>query len=103
MAIVSILGSAVNGNIRVTAIWEAPQAVSVATADAAAHYLFDLGRGDHGTEEEPRTYDDLSNQEKLNLIAEHWTQVKKDMASSYNVNVGLEAARVAKSETEYEL
>jgi len=41
----------------------------------AAAYLFDKGFGNHGTEEEPRVFADLTPQEWLDIVYNHFTTV----------------------------
>jgi len=82
-------------NVTITATWTGLLTVVQRTVDDAAHYLFNMGRGDHGTEEEPRIFTDLSNQEKLDLVYNHITQVVKDMADDYVSNLAQAAARDA--------
>ncbi len=60
-----------------------------------AHYLYDHGKGDHGTDEEPTTFEDLSNQDKLDLVDAHVKQVILDLSNTYMINVAKEAARIA--------
>ena len=62
----------------------------------AAEYLFSKNYGNHGTEEEPRTFEDLSNQEKLDLLYNHFTQVAVNAADTW---VSTEAQRVAREAT----
>lgn len=49
--------------------------------DAAA-LLFERGQGDHGTEEKPKTFEDLTAQDKLNLVKAHQKQVILDLANT---------------------
>ncbi len=43
--------------------------------DSACRLRFSRGEGDHGTEEEPRTFDDLSTQEKLDLYDDYLPRI----------------------------
>ena len=79
-------------NVIVTATWTKPIEVSQRAANDAAAWFFDNG-GNHG--EDPRTFEDLSNQEKLDIIYTHWTQVVVDAALAYRVNADMDAARSA--------
>jgi len=75
--------------------YTAPIAKAQDVIGDAAHYLYDHGKGDHGTDEEPTTFDDLSNQDKLDLVDAHVKQVILDLSNAYMINVAKEAARVA--------
>lgn len=68
----------------------------------AAHYLFEHG-GNQGTEEEPIVFDDLNNQEKLDLVDAYVKRVILDMANSYKSNAAQKAAREAAALAKYEL
>jgi len=50
----------------------------------AAHYLWDHGYGNHGTEEEPILFSSLSNQDKLNIVSTHLKTVIIDAARTYD-------------------
>lgn len=62
----------------------------------AAHLLFDRGMGDHGTEETPIVFDDLTNQEKLDIVDRYVWRGVLALANSYKSE---EAQRIAR-ETE---
>ena len=64
-------------------------------ADQAAHYLFDIGMGNHGTPEAPRAYADLSLAEKLTILDKHVLSVILDASKSYKANTDADAARKA--------
>jgi hypothetical protein len=56
--------------------------------ESAAHYLWNRGYGDHGTEETPIVWNDLTNQEKLNLVHAYLIQIIREMARTYLVEAG---------------
>ena len=64
-----------------------------AVVNDAAEYLFEHGKGDHGTEKEPRTFEDLTAQEKLDLVKVHQKQVVIDLANSGKSNKAQTKAR----------
>lgn len=69
----------------------------------SAHYLWDKGFGDHGTDKEPVFFDDLTNQQKLNVVDEY---VKKSILDTSNTYKSVEAqnlARETEAESEYEI
>jgi len=88
--------SASSGNISVVMEWTKPQAVITRVVGNAAAYLFDKGQGNHGTEEAPRLFEDLSNQEMLDLVYNHCGQVVVDLANTWEAT---EAQRVAREAT----
>jgi len=57
------------------------------TITDAAHGLWDRGAGDHGDEENPIVFDDLSNQQKLDLVDAYVKQKVLGVASRYITNV----------------
>jgi len=76
-----------------------PTAKIQGVLDSAAHYLFNHGYGDHGTEEVPRTYADQTTNEKLDMLDKHITRVLMDAADSFHVNDAIEVARLAAIES----
>ena len=83
-------------NVSVVMEWTKPQAVITRVVGNAAAYLFDKGQGNHGTEEAPRLFEDLSNQEMLDLVYKHCGQVVVDLANTWEAT---EAQRVAREAT----
>lgn len=70
---------------------------------SASEYLFDKGFGNHGTEEEPIVFADLTNQQKLDLVADHVQQVIIDMANTHKSLKAQDEAREAEEATKYML
>lgn len=64
MARYVVNGSNVTVIFEYTALIEKVQAV----VGDAAHSLWNSGHGNHGTDENPRTWNDLTNTEKLNIV-----------------------------------
>lgn len=85
--------SSSNGNITVTLTYTAAAQKVTDTLDNAAQYLFGRGFGDHGTEETPREYSDLSNSEKLDIIDEYVKKTIIDAARTHRVNSAVDAER----------
>lgn len=71
-----------NGNTTVNFDYTATNAKIQALVSDAAEALFDRGRGDHGTEESPIVFEDLSNQDKLDLVDDYIKDVIIDMANA---------------------
>ncbi len=82
-------------NLMIKFEYAGPLAKTQEVAVAAAHYLWEHGYGDHGTDEEPILFDDLSNNEKLVLIDKHVKRVIMDAAHTYHVNARQSAERKA--------
>ena len=82
-----------NGNATYTFKYTATSAIIDKKADQAAHYLFDLGFGNHGTEEVPKTYDMLTPAEKLAILDKHVLQVILDASKAYRVNADSSVSR----------
>lgn len=72
--------------------------VLIDLTEAASHYLWDLGRGNHGTSEEPISFDQLDQSQKLEFLGEHIEQVLFDLAKSYDVNFHVEVKRAEREE-----
>ena len=85
-------------DLKVTFTYIAPLAKMQEVALDAAHYLWEHGYGDKGTEEEPILFDDLTNQEKLDLLDTHVRRVIIDIAKDYHVNAEQILAREAAQE-----
>ena len=73
-------------DLRVTFTYIAPLAKMQEVSEDAAHYLWDHGYGDHGTEEAPIVFDDLTNNQKLALLDYHVRKVIIEVAKDYHVN-----------------
>ena len=70
---------------------------------SASEYLFEHGYGNHGTEEAPKVFADLTSQDKLDLVGEHLQQVIVDLANTQKSTKAQETARIAEEESKYEL
>lgn len=94
----------VNGTSTTIAFtYTAPTTTVLAIVPAAAHYLWDHGYGDHGTEEIPIEFADLTNQQKLNLVDAYIRQTIIDLANTYKSIAAQDAARLTEEENEYTL
>jgi len=82
-----------NGNLRVTFTYIAVLDRMQEVTEDAAHYLWEHGHGDHGTDEEPIEFDDLNNNQKLALLDQHVRRVVIEAAKAYHVNDLQEQAR----------
>ncbi len=79
------------GNL--TIVYPVTTAKATAILTAAAHYLWDVGYGDHGTPVKPILFDELTNAKKLALVDQYIKRVIMDAAKSYSVNAATETAR----------
>ena len=61
----------------------------------AAQYLWNIGQGDHGTQEVPILFTDLTKKQKLDLVAAHLEQVIMDMVRTQLSVEGQDTARAA--------
>jgi len=68
-------------------------------AEKAGRYLFSVGYGNHGTLEQPKTFDDLTSTEKLAILDSYIGTVLRDAAHTWHVTSAMEAARIAAEET----
>ena len=86
----------VNGaNATLSMIYTAPTASISAVMDDAAHALFDRGAGNHGTEEAPRTYAQLTLAEKTKIVDDYTVSVYLGLAKQYKSDADAQAARDA--------
>jgi|SRR3990172_13004372 len=87
---------------QVTYRWQVSGTSAIADrkADQAAHYYFDLGDGDHGTEQNPRTFDMLTAAEKLTILDSRLRELLVNASKSYVANRDVEAARKTATNTE---
>lgn len=72
----------------------------------AANLLWDRGMGDHGDEETPIVFADLTNQEKLDIVDTYVRRTILGLAKTYSHEEAEEAAREQAeddAETDYEL
>jgi len=66
-----------------------------------SEYVFDHGYGDHGTEEEPIVFDDLTQQEKADLIEDRITALAKAEAHTHDTTEAMEAERISADDARY--
>ncbi len=85
-----------NGETTVNFDYTATTAKIVAVIGDTAEALFDRGRGDHGTEEEPIVFGDLSNQDKLDIVDEYVKDVIVNMANQKLLDKAKDAVEVEK-------
>jgi hypothetical protein len=67
----------------------------------AAELLFERGQGDHGTEEEPKTFEDLTAQDKLDLVKVHQKQVIVDLANTGKSQAAQKEARELEEDSKH--
>lgn len=75
--------------------YSATTAIIDKKADQAAHYLFDIGMGNHGTPEAPKTYADQTAAEKLVILDKFVLSTILDASKSYKANADQKVARDA--------
>lgn len=91
------------GNTTIKLEYQATTAKVQSVVGDASQYLFDLGKGDHGTDEAPIVFGDLTNQEKLDIVGDHVKQVIIDMGNTYKSNLAQTLARDTEAESEHTL
>ena len=89
----------VQGERTFTFTKSAPSQKMLDTGEKAGRYLFSVGYGDHGTPEAPKTFDDLTNAQKLRILDVYIGQVLRDAAHTFHVNDAVETARAAAEST----
>lgn len=90
-------------NTKVTFEYTALTTMVLDVVGDAAEYLFDKGFGDHGNEENPIVFADLTNQEKLNLVDAHVKSVVMALANTFKSQAAQVAARELEAQSEYSL
>ena len=88
---------------KITFEWTALTAKIQSIVGDCAEYLWNLGYGNHGTEEAPIVFDDLNNNQKLKLVEEHLKDVQVNAANTHKSIEAQEVARDAEELTKYEL
>ncbi len=83
--------------------WTAPTNTIQSIIGDMAHKLWDSGLGNHGSEEDPIDFDELSNQVKLNLVEKHLKQILVNMSNSHKSKKAQQEAREREELTEYKL
>ena len=78
--------------------YTATTAKIVAVVGDASEMLFDRGLGDHGDEETPIVFDDLSNQDKLDLVDAYIKDVIINMANAKLLSKAKDAVEVVEHE-----
>ena len=68
--------------------------------EAASEYLFEH-EGDHGDEENPIVFKDLSQDEKLALVIAHQKRVIVDLANTWKSNQAQRAARANEADKKH--
>lgn len=92
-----------NGNTTVAFEWTAATDTVQSVVGDAAEYLWDKGYGDHGTDEEPIVFDDLTNQEKLDIVDVYIKKVIVDLANTHKSVKAQDEARATEAASEYSL
>ena len=87
------------GNVTYTITRTGVTSVLDATLTFAAHYWWDAGMGEHGTQEVPVTFEELTVQQKMNIVEEMYARVTKDAARTYNSITAQNAARITADQT----
>ena len=87
-----------NGVTTLTIVVGGDSAVLDPLIESAAHYDYNADYGDHGTDSEPKVWEDLTNLEKLDCILGRVVSLLKGEAASYDHTVEAEAGKLAAEE-----
>jgi hypothetical protein len=90
-----------NGTTKLTFEVTANTTLVIDVVGDAAEYLWNQDYGDHRTIDDPITFEDLSNQEKLDLVADHVQRVILNLANSFKSEQAQEQARENEKANEY--
>ena len=83
----------INGELKITFEYQAETTKVQAIIEDAAEYLLSHGYGYYGADDKPVLFEDLTNQEKLDLVNLHVRQVIINLANSWK---STEAQRIAR-------
>ena len=87
-----------DGMATVAFSYTATTAKIVEVLSDASEALFDRGLGDHGDEETPIVFDDLSNQDKLDLVDAYIKDVIINMANTKQLDKARDEVEVVEHE-----
>ena len=87
-----------DGNTKISFEYTATTAKIVEVLSDASEALFDRGRGDHGTEETPIVFADLSNTDKLDIVDEYIKDTVVNMANDKLLSKAKTAVTVVEHE-----
>ena len=85
-----------NGNTTVSFAYKATTAKIVSVLSDASESLFKNGRGDHGSEEEPIVFADLSNTEKLDIVDDYIKDIIVNRANQFKLDEAKDAVEITK-------
>lgn len=89
----------VNGNLVFTFSKTATPTKMTDLANKSAEYLFNIGYGNHGTPEEPRTFADTTNKERLDILDQFIARTLRDTAHTQHITAAIDAARTDAEQT----
>ena len=81
-----------NGTTTLRLDYTATTAKIQAVSSDAVHILWDRGRGDHGTDDEPIVWGDLSNQDKVDILYDYIKDTIMGLGKEYTVKTDKDAA-----------
>jgi len=91
-----------NGTTKLTFEVIANTTLVINVVGHASQYLWEHGFGEHGIPDESILFEDLSNQDKLDLVADHLQIVILDLANSFKSNLAQEQARDYEKANQYQ-
>ena len=68
-----------------------------------AEYLWNVGYGDHGTQEMPILFIDLTDQQKVDIVDKHFADVAVNAANSQKVTRAMDIARQTEELTKHSM
>ena len=83
-----------NGDVTVKFEYTSTQEKILTTITDAAHFLWVVGWGDHGTEEVPIEFGNLTSQQKLDVVDAYIRKTILDMAKTYTSVFAQDEARI---------
>lgn len=92
----------INGKLRVVFWYQADLDKTQAISEDAAEYLWNTTYGQYDENNELLPFDDLTNQEKLDLVDLHVKQVILDLSNTFKSMEAQEVARLVEAENPHE-
>lgn len=84
-----------NGNVNLVHEFEEASELPVTTVEDCSHALWNRGMGDHGTEEEPIFWDDLTEDDMLAIQHIYLRQTMMGLAEEYQREIFDEVAKAS--------
>jgi hypothetical protein len=83
--------------------WTLPIVDALSIVGDCAEYLWNHGYGDHGTEEAPILFANITDQQKVDIVDRHFADVAVNAANTFKSQKAQEAARASEDAHKHSL